>query len=441
MVLGLWSPHPSSSHLYLTHSAFLVSFPRDMASSLPMVPMRVPFSPSSSHPHWKKTPSPSKVAPTTSATVQVQPYPLEITLCFDLFRRGSGERMPTTEEAMAIMALFPGCYSVECSHPFLLLRFNKLPAKPWPLKIAGLVAWFIESDPVQISFPLPIMGQMGLGPPITVQMEIPRWTPPATEALKAVVSALKALDFSPRAVQWWGWYLLAELDDARTDQLQRKFPRRINGLNGRYTYESSLRPQSAPRLKYPPHASPDSESYSMSLRPGVMLSGLNAIGDELLTTSGICVQSRVGERLITCATHGFLPGDGIVYHPNRQGQAIGQVIRSIGTTDISLIRLNPGLSYANETFSEPDYEARPFKGFGNVQSMRTGDFVYFNSPFNGLCVGNFLATDFSLLPSDEPGISYRWFRSEIAHFGQNLDQVLDSSCGATVWNDDFEVLG
>lgn len=451
-----------------------------MAALVPMTPMRVPVSPSSDHPYRKKTPSPksssasnpgtplrlfkipkldlsppglvksgsaiiaSRTVTTTASDVihEVQPYPLEITLDFDLFQRGLAERMPTVDESMTIKALFPGCHSVDCSHPFLLLRFTQLPSKPWPLKIAGLNAWFIQSEPGPFALPLPLgMGKMGLGPDLTIDAEISRWTPPTTAALKAVVAVLETLSFSPRVVQWWGWYFIVELDDSSARSLQQKFPRKINGLVGYFRHDTPLRPQSALRLKDPAQGIFDNEVYGKTLRPGVMISRMKAGGDELLTTSGVCLESPAGERLVTCAAHGFLPGDGTVYHPTRQGEATGKVVGSIGTSDIAFMRLNATLKYAKETYSELDYDAQPFKGLGDIKKMKMGDFVYFNSPFNGLCMGTYAATDISRLPSDEPGIPHQWFSSDIGHFGQNWDEVLDGSCGAAVWNEEFEVLG
>ncbi|KAI9833260.1 MAG: hypothetical protein M1826_000173 [Phylliscum demangeonii] len=166
-----------------------------------------------------------------------------------------------------------------------------------------------------------------------------------------------------------------------------------------------------------------------------MLAGLTSAGFELLTTSGVCIKSREGKKFVTCAAHGFSPGTADVYHPACNGQKIGRLLRTLGSSDISLFELENGFTYSRETFSETDVPGRPFRALIHSNKIRVGDCLSLNSPFNGLCEATFIAEWLGLLPSDEPGTEHTFFQTS------NSDRFLDGCGGAPVWTDDFDVLG
>ncbi len=82
------------------------------------------------------------------------------------------------------------------------------------------------------------------------------------------------------------------------------------------------------------------EAFYKTLPPRIMLSSGGTF-NELLTTSGI---------VVTPASHGFLLGKEMVYHPNRNGVFLGRVHDRLTDTDIALLRLSTSQVYQNETF-------------------------------------------------------------------------------------------
>ena len=80
--------------------------------------------------------------PDSSGAADAQRRRILIDPGFSLFRDGKPLASPSTEEFQKLMSIFPHCYAVDHSPPFLVLRFTVLTPKPWPLKIAGLVPWF-----------------------------------------------------------------------------------------------------------------------------------------------------------------------------------------------------------------------------------------------------------------------------------------------------------
>jgi len=83
--------------------------------------------------------------------------------------------------------------------------------------------------------------------------------------------------------------------------------------------------------------------------------------------------------------------DGLVYHPDmKRGVVIGRIVRSLSDTDISLMKLNPGINYINETFGSQDSpHGIPL---GNLLSAKYPDIriygtVEMDNPFSGRCEG------------------------------------------------------
>ena len=242
-------------------------------------------------------------------------------------------------------------------------------------------------------------------------------------------------------LQWWGFYIVVEVCEPLPEGFQNRFPRRIAGMPAHFTTASPFDVESALRLKLPAEADPDDNPYAKALRPGVMLAGLTLAGSELLTTSGVCVKSPSGQRFVTCAAHGFLPGSGDIYHPSLKGEKIGSLARTLGSSDISLFQVEDGFTYSRETFSEIDILAQPFRALGCPGAMKIGDIISLNTPFSGLCEATFIANRFGYLPSDEPGVPHVFYEAHVGYCGQHSGRFLDGCRGAPIWTNEFDVIG
>lgn len=103
----------------------------------------------------------------------------------------------TMEQSKVIFALLPDCVSVCVSPPFIQLGFSVLPPRPWPLKIAGLVAWFRtdgSSEPDVAHF-LSRRGKAARGPSLKLQADLARWKVPATDVLRQAMDELEQKGF------------------------------------------------------------------------------------------------------------------------------------------------------------------------------------------------------------------------------------------------------
>ena len=433
---------------------------REMATDYlpPMTPIKTQPRPSSKAWFRKKTPSPIKLTwshaqdqtPTRGSILLrveqsesgptkadlTKSRPLQIELDFNLVSEGHA-RLPTWTELSAIKSLFPTCRTVDHILPFLVFRFDELPPKPWPSRLAGLPTWFTTDDSES---PLEL-GRGTRGTPLELPAEIERGITPPTETLIMIVERLKGMGIALVALQWRMDYFLVEVDGQPENQWDLRFPCTINKLYVGYLFGEVFKMSSALQLKEPTNAEPDDTSYKALLRPGMMISGVSDDGMELLTTSGICVKSPAGEQFVTCAAHGFASGSNDVYHPKRTGQRIGKIDRVLGTSDVALFKLEAGLKHSDTTFSLEDYEVSPFVRMTDPASLPRITFLFMNSPFNGLITGILLGVRLSLIPVDEPGQVHQYIMGTIASFGENSDRILPGCCGACVWTDDFEVVG
>lgn len=194
-------------------------------------------------------------------------------------------------------------------------------------------------------------------------------------------------------------------------------------------------------MRQPTEAEPDDTRYPTSLRPGVMLTGVDGDRSILASTSGVCVVNPAGEKFVTCASHGFAGGDGLVYHPNMRGNHIGTVATTFPLTDISLFKLDPTVKYARETFSNEDSTAEAFRRLKDPTTLRYAERISLITPFNGLCEGTYVATETRKIPADEPGEGYQYIRSEVVFFDPAAGRLMDGCCGAPLFAEDFEVVG
>jgi hypothetical protein len=158
-----------------------------------------------------------------------------------------------------------------------------------------------------------------------------------------------------------------------------------------------------------------------------------------ITTSGILVVDRHGQLFITVATHGF-EDDGLVYHPTPvKGSVIGRIVDRLPGTDISIVKLNSGLQYVNETFSATDNPGG-IKASGMSPCypphLRAYDLITMDNPFSGSCQGFVLGLG-GIIPEegDKDYVLHEWLIFE------NGNEVVDGSCGSPILNSDGEVVG
>jgi hypothetical protein len=120
--------------------------------------------------------------------------------------------------------------------------------------------------------------------------------------------------------------------------------------------------------------------------------GNGSHSDELLTSSGVCVQDKQsGELLMTVASHGFPLGQESVYHPNKRGLEVGSLVIILGDSNISLGRLHPGYAYENKPFGDDCGFSKPLTDFMAGDDIKLWDLIHINSPFTEFLEGKWWA--------------------------------------------------
>ena len=103
-----------------------------------------------------------------------------------------------------------------------------------------------------------------------------------------------------------------------------QLPTRIGCVLVTYSVSEPKGHEAAPRIKLLHGQIHNDSNYDTALRPGVMKSSESCESKELLTTAGIPVRSRDGERF-TVGLPGFLLVFETIYHPNGSGSLIGDI--------------------------------------------------------------------------------------------------------------------
>jgi hypothetical protein len=173
--------------------------------------------------------------------------------------------------------------------------------------------------------------------------------------------------------------------------------------------------EAAQRTKLPLDQIYYDSNYGPTPRQGIMISSGAYEGGELLTTSGIPVESREGEHFIAVAFHGFPLGQDTVYHPNENGSRIGEVQKKLWDTDISLVS-DEGLGYSCETFNS-DMRSSPI-----LRGLKHPDDV-----FSGRCEGYVSRILFTSIPSDEDVSELHWVNAYWVYIGNGRDEPVNGS--------------
>ena len=359
-----------------------------------------------------------------------------IRLDFELYQDGE-QITPSKEQYDKIMSLFPTCFKLSFQPPFLVVACTTLPAKPWPVTLAGLPLYLTTDGAAS---PMN-RGQTAFGPKASIDAIISRWNTPDLETFKKLFDFFDLLDANIQRLQWIGWCFLALGPSEPHGDWKKRLPFTVNNIVIGYIFGEQAMHEKALRRKLPLGRIPDGEAYE-SLRPGVMVAS-QSLGNEdydVMTTSGICLQSPSGRKYITVAKHGFPGGVGDqVLHPNRHGRSIAEVAKVFGKTDIALAELK-NVQYSKETFSTHDAPVSPFRSILGFIQLRSGDPIYMDTPYNGRCEGVLMKVDVHRIIG-EGADEQEYVVGAFGYFGNGGDTLFDGCCGGVIWNSNHDVLG
>lgn len=364
-------------------------------------------------------------------------HPLHVHLGFNLYTDRK-QNNPTEAELEQIMAVFPTCYAATLMNPLLILHYETLPPRPWPLTIAGLPVYLTTE--LKLS-PLPL-GLPAGGYPLEIGATVCLWKTPTVDAMMEIFQGFDARKLPIKAIRWFGVRFLVEVEGEPSQNWRSIFPHRINKVQVSYIFGENMGTPGSLRFKLPTDAEPDDANHSNNLRPGVILSsGIGPDGFEVRTTSGVCVESPSGIKYFTCASHGFPLGLEDVYHPNAGGAIVGRVSKTLWDSEVSLILPSQGFQYSQEPFSSADHQSSPFSSLKHPFELCIGDSLHMDTPFNGHCEGIVVAVRMMRLPSDEPVTAHRYVFGTFDYIGNGSAQPLDECCGGVVWTEEFEPIG
>ena len=151
-----------------------------------------------------------------------------------------------------------------------------------------------------------------------------------------------------------------------------------------------------------------------------MLSCGTSTNNELLTSSDVPVKKE-GEHFVTKAI--------------------------LGASDISIMKLRLGYTYATETFGTTEVPVFVLQKFRHHSTMRYRDLVYLDSPFSGtadrIAIGYERRLDSHTLASSEqpPDPEDRLLSINWLYVGNGHQEPLEGTCGSVIEDDDDNVVG
>ncbi|KAL8646558.1 MAG: hypothetical protein Q9210_006074, partial [Variospora velana] len=367
-----------------------------------------------------------------------------IQLPYSLVENGKALSPPLGDWSL-IISLFPNTKGAEVMDPFLIILVPTLPPKPWPLTVGGLPLRFTTEEYVDLFD----RGRCGRGPKVMQELDLhsmQRTIDINDGIFEEVIEVFRKLNIPIRDIFWFGsFWQITTIDAVDAKQL----PWRIANSAAFYltVAEAPDGDPAALRRKVPVGKDFDDTHYATTpdalLRPGIMLASSkytifdpqNEQMEEVYdsTTSGILVVDTEGELFITVATHGF-EQDGLVYHPNpATGEVIGRIVEDLPHTDISIVRLNAGLRYVNETFgTSTDPEGTRVSGITPPYPphIKTYELLEMNSPYTGKSEGQLLGTGIRI-PDDDTNGKMRYIQHKWVCF-ENGDEPVDGCCGTVL---------
>lgn len=330
--------------------------------------------------------------------------------------------------------------------PYLIIRVRELPPKPWPFTV-GSLPLHLTTDPNSNGFE---KGHLARGPMVLQEFNLQRETPFSKDVLFRAARHLNEYGPKIRDLFWFGGcWVATTLEETDSKAVPRRIARSPvyfkSAAEDPELDPAALRRKALQGLDYD-----DTDYLSESntlLRPGIMLASSLIKGNKngqtkdewKSTTSGIMVANDKGEIFITVATHGF-ENDGLVYHPNPlTGRVIGRVVDVLPGTDISIVKLESGLEYLNETFGTAENPAGDtLSGLapGFAPHTRTYDMLSMNNPFSGSCDGSILGVGLRLEGSNASYVLHEWL---LLDNGEKAP--IDGSCGSPVLDNQAGVVG
>jgi len=381
-------------------------------------------------------------------------------LPFSLRNSNGGGRNVAKGEFSAIKTVFPTALSTIYVYPYLVVRVQELPPQPWPTFIGDIPLWLTDKAEGGIPLDFGESPRLHSSLEFTVKGEIRDYHVPAPDTIWEVYNLVNGKGAGVDSIRFNGMRFLALGENEPAAGWRNVLPTRINGYKMGYIWGRSGKKEHAFRHNLPATTVKDDSDYRSQgeiLRPGVLVEGLYKMEGQghftsLITTSGVCVEGPGGEKRITVSRYGFpLESHQEVYHPSAQpapnfANKIGKVDKVFGVTDIALVKLEDGLSYAAETFSEHSepglpFNARPFRNLRDPKGLRYGDSVYMNTAVNGLCEGAHVDTDWKIVQGPggqeahmEIGTFLYWGNGQVGN-------LFEGCCGGVIWDESFDVIG
>ncbi|KAI9716646.1 MAG: hypothetical protein M1812_005184 [Candelaria pacifica] len=361
----------------------------------------------------------------------------KIELSYSLVQAGRATT-PPLGDFTDLLRLFPTTFDVSVTPPYLVIRVRQLPPRPWPLTVAGLPVDF-RIDELEESFQ---RGRLGRGPRALGQLDLHTKLDYSPDMLHRAVLVFRDLEVEIRDIFWFGgFWQISVPDESDIKQL----PMSIANSPVFYQKLSEVPDPDPPALHIEPPQGIEydnkvyTESTNAPLRPGIMLTSSDSQRTFKTTTSGILVANNAGEHFITVSTHGFNK-DGLVYHPNPKGTLIGKVVLSLPDTDISIVKLNAGLRYVNETFRTAAAQPQGIRNNGispdYAPRLRTFDPLIMDKPFTGRSEGIVMGVGARI--TDLKAAKYVLHQWSIL---ENRDLSVGSSCGSPILNAADQVVG
>jgi hypothetical protein len=345
-----------------------------------------------------------------------------------------------------LLILFPTTFAAEVAPPYVIIRVRTLPPKPWPFTVGGLLLW-LTTDESAGCFDRGITGK---GPKALEHIDLQRKDEFSEDILREAIAVFRALQVKIRDIMWCAGFWRITIPN-NTDL--KVLPWVIANQVCFYKFQSEDPDPdpSALRSKVPQDVEYDDTLYATTsnalLRPGIMVSSSIRVVTKdgkteetfKTTTSGILVVDRHGQPFITVATHGF-EDDGLVYHRNPvKGLVIGKIVDQLPGTDISIVKLNSGLRYVNETFGTKDNpDGIKTNGISPCYPphLRVFDLIAMDNPFSGSCNGLVLALGAKIpWEEDRDFVMHKWCIFE------NGNEPVDGSCGSLILDSDRKVVG
>ena len=129
-----------------------------------------------------------------------------------------------------------------------------------------------------------------------------------------------------------------------------------------------------------------------------------------------------------------------MYHPPPRGRVIAKVW-TIALTDLDLEELAEGVSYTNQTFSQDEFVARPFKNILDYQELTYPRRVSIDSPCLGHCAGYVVSTVAQPACFGSDKRTYM-ILADFIYCGNGYEAPETAgTCGSVTWTDDFDVVG